>query len=50
MAAVRPTTMALNAFVDVWMQLDMIGIALFAGMVWPTCSRSWLLAGRRRSV
>jgi hypothetical protein len=48
--AVRPTTTALNAFVDVWFQVGVVGLVLFAGMVALTFSRSWLLAGRRRSV
>jgi hypothetical protein len=48
--AARPTSTALNAFVDVWFQLGVIGLVLFAGMVGLTFSRSWLLAGRRRSV
>jgi len=48
--AVRPTSTALNAFVDVWFQLGVVGLVLFAGMVGLTFSRSWLLAGRRRSV
>jgi hypothetical protein len=48
--SVRPTSTALNAFVDVWFQLGVIGLVLFAGMVGLTFSRSWLLAGRRRSV
>jgi hypothetical protein len=46
----RPTSTALNAFVDVWFQLGVIGLVLFAGMIGLTFSRSWLLAGRRRSV
>ncbi|GMA94237.1 hypothetical protein GCM10025881_10610 [Pseudolysinimonas kribbensis] len=49
-SASRPTNTALNAFVDVWFQLGIIGLVLFAGMVGLTFSRSWLLAGRRRSV
>jgi hypothetical protein len=48
--SVRPTSTALNAFVDVWFQLGIVGLVLFAGMVGLTFSRSWLLAGRRRSV
>jgi O-antigen ligase len=40
----------LNAFVDVWFQLGFIGLILFVGMVGLTFSRSWLLAGRRRSI
>lgn len=47
---VRPTSTALNAFVDVWFQLGIVGLVLFAVMVGLTFSRSWLLAGRRRSI
>lgn len=47
---VRPTASALNAFLDIWLQLGFIGVALFVGMVGLAFSRSWLLAGTRRSV
>jgi len=46
----RPAQSALNAFFDVWLQLGIIGLVLFVGMVGLAFSRSWLLAGRRRSV
>lgn len=49
-SASRPTNTALNAFVDVWFQLGIVGLVLFAGLVGLTFSRSWLLAGRRRSI
>ena len=41
---------ALNAFLDVWLQLGFIGVVIFTGMVGLAFSRSWLLAGARRSV
>ena len=46
----RETTNASNAFLDVWLQLGLIGFAIFAGLVLLTFTRSWLLAGRRRSI
>jgi len=46
----RPVSSALNAFLDVWLQLGFIGVAIFVGMVGLAFSRSWLLAGARRSV
>jgi len=46
----RPVASALNAFLDIWLQLGFIGVALFVGMVGLAFSRSWLLAGTRRSV
>ncbi len=45
----RVPTSALNAFVDVWLQLGLIGTAIFVGLVGLTFVRSWLLAGQRRS-
>jgi len=41
---------ALNAFFDVWLQLGVAGLVIFAGMLALAFSRSWLLAGRRRST
>lgn len=41
---------ASNAFVDVWFQLGFVGLAIFIGMLGLAFVRSWLLAGRRRSV
>lgn len=49
-ASPRPVGSALNAFLDVWLQLGFIGVVLFVGMVGLAFSRSWLLAGARRSV
>ncbi|MEO5920566.1 MAG: O-antigen ligase family protein [Pseudolysinimonas sp.] len=46
----RPAQSALNAFFDVWLQLGLAGLAIFVGMVGLAFVRSWLLAGRRRSV
>jgi len=46
----RPHDSALNALVDVGMQLGAIGVVLFLGLVGFAFTRSWLLAGRRRSV
>ena len=45
----RVPTSALNAFVDVWLQLGLVGVAIFVGLVGLTFVRSWLLAGQRRS-
>ncbi|MGN6326465.1 O-antigen ligase family protein [Pseudolysinimonas sp.] len=46
----RPTGTALNAFLDVWLQLGIVGLVLFLGVAGLAFTRSWLLAGRRRSV
>lgn len=46
----RPASSALNAFLDVWFQLGIIGMVVFVGMLGLAFTRSWLLAGRRRSV
>jgi len=46
----RPTGTALNAFLDVWLQLGLVGLVLFVVLVGLAFTRSWLLAGRRRSV
>ncbi|MEO6116340.1 MAG: O-antigen ligase family protein [Pseudolysinimonas sp.] len=49
-ASPRPVASALNAFLDIWLQLGFIGVVIFVGMVALAFSRSWLLAGTRRSV
>ncbi|CAN5342525.1 hypothetical protein BH11ACT3_BH11ACT3_06610 [soil metagenome] len=49
-SADRPAQSALNAYFDVWLQLGIFGLVIFVGMVGLAFSRSWLLAGRRRSV
>jgi O-antigen ligase len=41
---------ALNAYLDVWFQLGVIGFAIFLGYLGLALTRSWLLASRRRSV
>lgn len=45
----RPTTSAVNAFIDVWFQIGLVGLAIFIGLVGLAFVRSWLLASRRRS-
>jgi O-antigen ligase len=43
-------TSGLNAYLDVWFQLGLIGLLLFVGLIGLTFVRSWLLASRQRSV
>ncbi len=45
----RPTTSAVNAYLDVWFQLGLVGLAIFVGLAGLAFVRSWLLASRRRS-
>jgi hypothetical protein len=49
-SADRPAQSALNSYLDVWFQLGVIGLVLFVVMLALAFVRSWLLAGRRRSV
>ncbi|HEU0206475.1 MAG TPA: O-antigen ligase family protein, partial [Pseudolysinimonas sp.] len=37
----RPVSSALNAFLDIWLQLGFVGVAIFVGMVGLAFSRSW---------
>lgn len=46
----RPASSALNAYLDVLFQLGIVGMVIFVGMLGLAFTRSWLLAGRRRSV
>jgi O-antigen ligase len=46
----RPAQTALNGYLDVWLQVGMIGLVIFVGMLGLAFVRSWLLAGRRRTV
>jgi hypothetical protein len=46
----RPHDSALNAVVDLWLQVGIVGIVVFLAVVGLAFTRSWLLAGRRRSV
>lgn len=46
----RPHDSALNAVVDLWLQVGLVGVFVFVALVGLAFTRSWLLAGRRRSV
>lgn len=46
----RPHDSALNAIVDLWLQVGAVGVFLFLALVGFAFVRSWLLAGRRRTV
>jgi hypothetical protein len=46
----RPHDSALNAVVDLWLQVGAVGVFVFFAVVGLAFVRSWLLAGRRRSV
>lgn len=46
----RTESSASNAYLDVWFQLGLVGLAIFVGMVALALTRSWLLASRQRSV
>lgn len=46
----RPHDSALNAVVDLWLQVGAVGVVIFFALVGFAFTRSWLLAGRRRSV
>jgi len=41
---------AANAFLDVWLQLGIVGLVAFVGLLLLAFVRSWLLAVQRRSV
>ncbi len=40
----------LNAYLDVWFQLGVVGLLLFVGVLGLAFVRSWLLAASRRSI
>lgn len=40
----------LSAYLDVWLQLGLIGMLVFVVLLVLTFTRSWLLAGQRRSI
>ena len=46
----RSPASASNAFIDVWLQLGLVGLSIFITLVGLTFVRSWLLASRRRTV
>ena len=45
-----PHATALNAYLDVWLQLGLIGLLSFVALVTLAFVRSWLLASNKRSV
>lgn len=45
----RVPSTALNAYLDVWFQLGLVGLVIFVGLVGLALVRSWLLAGRKKS-
>ena len=47
-ASSTPTS-ALNAYLDVWFQVGLIGLIAFLGLLGLTFVRSWLLASKQRS-
>ena len=49
-SSAREPTSALNAYIDVWFQLGLAGFFAFLVLVGLAFTRSWLLAGRRRSI
>ena len=48
--SIRIPASALNAFLDVWFQLGLVGFIFFIGFLGLAFTRSWLLASSRRSV
>ena len=46
----RNAASGLNAFLDVWFQLGLVGLFLFVVVVALAFIRSWLLASRQRSI
>jgi exopolysaccharide production protein ExoQ len=45
-----PHASALNAYVDVWMQLGLVGLCAFVAFAGLAFVRSWLLASYKRSI
>jgi O-antigen ligase len=46
----REPTSAVNAYLDVLLQLGIVGVVVFGGLVVLAFTRSWLLAGRQRNL
>ena len=46
----RAHTSALNAFIDVYFQLGLIGFVIFVGFVGLTVGRAWVLAAAKKSI
>lgn len=49
-AGPREPTSAVNGYLDVWFQLGLAGIFIFVVLAGLAFTRSWILAGKRRSV
>jgi len=45
-----PHASALNAYLDVWLQLGLVGLVAFVAFVALALGRSWVLASNKRSV
>jgi len=43
------STSAANGYLDIWFQLGLVGLVIFVGAALLAFTRSWLLAGRKRS-
>src|SRR5690606_20509065 len=50
MPGAREPASAFNAYLDVLFQAGLVGAAIFVVLVVLAFTRSWLLAGRRRSI
>ena len=50
LGAGRETLSGVNAYLDVWFQVGLIGLAIFVGLLGLAFARSWLLAARQRTV
>lgn len=46
----RTSTSASNAYLDVWLQLGLVGLVIFVVLLGLTFVRSWLIASRRRNT
>jgi len=46
----REPTSALNAFLDVWLQLGIVGLALFIVLIGLAVTRAWVVASNRKAV
>ncbi|THG30816.1 O-antigen ligase family protein [Naasia lichenicola] len=46
----REPTSALNAFIDVWLQLGIVGLAIFIVFIGLALVRAWIVASNRRAV
>lgn len=49
-ASAREPTSGVNAYIDVWFQLGLAGVFIFVVLAGLAFVRSWILAGRQRSI